>query len=139
MKAITNYLLLVGIPVLGVLGVLHLGQGLAAPKAVAGTWAFEAVSPRSENATCAALKEAARVRTFAVDQAGPRLALEVGELRADGRIDGDVVRATSTLLLVDASVEPSGTMRGVLSFPTCPASPLLAFTAARQLGRGAGG
>lgn len=139
MKALTYYLLLVGIPVLGVLGVLHLGQGLTAPKAVAGTWTLEAVSLPSEKTACTALKEAARARTFAVEQSGPRLTLELGELRADGHIDGDVVRATSPLLLVDAGVEPSGAMRGVLTFAACPTSPTLVFTAAQQLSQGAGG
>lgn len=138
MKALTHYLLLVGIPVLGVLGVLQLGQGLTAPKAVAGTWTLEAVSPPSGNATCAVLKEAAQAQTLAIEQSGPELMLELGEMRVDGRIDGNVVRAASAPVSIDASLEPSGAMRGALSFPSCPASSRLTFTAARQLSQGEG-
>jgi hypothetical protein len=139
LKALAHYLLLVGIPVLGILGVLQLGQGLTAPKAVAGTWTFEATRFSSEGPACAALEGAARARTFAVEQSGPELTLELGELRIDGHLDGNMVRTASAPLLIDASLEPSGTMRGVLSFPSCQASPTLAFTAARQQSRGAGG
>lgn len=133
MKALLQYLVLVGLPVLGVLGVLQLGQGLTAPKALAGAWAFNPSGLVSEASTCPVLESVDQVATLAVAQSGPDLTLELGELRVDGQVEGSTVRAMSPLLALDADVGLPGQMRGTLTFPTCPASPTLTFNALRQL------
>ena len=133
MKALLNYLVLVGLPVLGVLGVLQLGQGLTAPKALAGAWTFVPSSFSPEASACPVTTSVTQIDTLTVAQSGPKLTLKLGELRVDGQVDGSTVRATSPLFTLDADVGSPELMRGTLTFPTCPASPVLAFSALRQL------
>ena len=127
MKALLQYLVLVGIPVLGVLGILELGQGLTAPRAVSGIWQ---ITPKaSTSLACPTPAEVMKKPTLVVEQSGPRLVFEVGNLTIHGLIEGRTVQAESERMNMAAQLEASGVLRGTLSFPSCPATPSIVFSA----------
>lgn len=66
MRSILTYLFLVGIPLAGLLGILEIGEGLVAPRPVAGTWV--AVEGRSRAAWDSRCRTAADADE---DEAGP--------------------------------------------------------------------
>lgn len=132
MKALVQYVLLVGIPILGVLGVLHLGQGLSAPHAVSGLWDItpsDSGQAASVTCSCPTVTDTLATQTLTVEQSGPKLVLELGNLRTHGLIDRQTVRAASKRVSLNARLEASGVLRGTLSFATCPGTPKLPFTA----------
>lgn len=132
MKALLQYVLLVGLPILGVLGVLQLGEALVAPKAVAGIWRLESARGPAPVSSCPDRAEVADVEAFTLSQSGPKLTFELGKLTAYGAIDGRAVQATSPTLFLDARVTDSRMLRGTMNFPACPDAPPLAFTASQE-------
>jgi hypothetical protein len=83
-RAVLLYLFLVGLPVLGLLGMLHVGQRLEAPPVLSGTWRIE------QGGTCGLQVG----ETFEVEQSGQFLVLGLpGRPPFEGRIRGGVLRA----------------------------------------------
>jgi hypothetical protein len=81
MKSLLLYLLLVGLPVAGVLGILHAGRGLQAPPAIGGAWRTDASGqgPAAE---------------IVLAQSGEHVEVAVaGGPRLRGRVRGDSVVA----------------------------------------------
>lgn len=145
MKSLFLYLLLVGLPVAGVLGILHVGRGLQAPPAVGGAWRIESASPSDGgSAAVIVLAQSGEHVEVAVD-GGPRLR---GRVRGDSVLayaraepspslaDCDPGRALAFRARVDRSVAPHR-MTGLLEFDErCLPAP---FTAVRVPARRRGG
>jgi len=131
-KALLYYLVLLGVPVLGV---LQLGQKLTAPKALEGAWTFDPSGVASEVSACPMLAGVGQLETLAITQSGPKLTLKLGELQVAGQIDAPYA-LRRPLIVVEADVRSQGAVpgmiQGTLTFPTCPASPTLAFNTFRQ-------
>ena len=126
LKPFLTYALMVGLPTLGVLGVLHAGSGLRAPYAVGGEWKVTA-GPLVDSA-------------FVMQQSGEHVSLVLHGSRLAGRLRRDTLelssdgtlashasvcgpeRGTTLRALVDASVHPRR-MRGALTSrgSGCPA------------------
>ncbi len=139
MKGLLHYFLLVGLPIAGLLVVLHLGQGLTPPRAVWGTWApaFEGAGACPEP-----LPE-----LLVISQSGRRLTLNVhteGRRRPlEGRIVRDSLEADYTagdcpgeaLRAVAGGRRPQDRLRGALALTACGCRPA-AFEAVRKPERG---
>jgi hypothetical protein len=94
MRAILLYILLVGIPVLGVVGILRLGQGLRPPTSVGGTWVVEIGRPAVEAPSCIAEHLGSHHLVLSISQSGTHLLVTLsGEKRTtlEGEIkDGSI-------------------------------------------------
>lgn len=107
MKVLGTYLLMVGLPAAGVLGILRAGSGLKAPHSIGGEWRIDSAA-----------------KAMTVEQSGEHLSIhlpEGGEVRA--RIRGDSVRGAAVPgakclapfgARIDRSVRPER-MTGVLA------------------------
>lgn len=73
MRFVTLYLVLVGLPVLGVLGILRAGQELTAPRSVSGTWVAEPSFGAEPVGACWLSRLGADRLTMMVSQSGPNL------------------------------------------------------------------
>ncbi|HEX2202804.1 MAG TPA: hypothetical protein VHG91_05890 [Longimicrobium sp.] len=125
MKSFLLYLVLVGLPLAGLFGILHLGNRLQAPPAVGGAWAV-AAAPR------AALPD-----SLHLSQSGVHLSVAAGGARLDGRVGADRVFASSAEgagpceAVLEARVDPAaGRMSGTLALP--PSCAPKAFEAIRR-------
>jgi hypothetical protein len=88
MRSTLVYVILVGIPVIALIGVLRIGERIPAPQYVGGKWRLE-VEP-SQTDACSPPVE------VEVIQSGIVLELQVEgttKLRADARLDGGVLRS----------------------------------------------
>jgi len=74
MKSFLLYPALVGIPLAGLLGILHAGSRLEAPASIGGSWRLDAPSPPGE---------------IVISQSGVHLAVEMDGVRMRGEIRGD--------------------------------------------------
>jgi hypothetical protein len=140
MRPIFWYLAFVGVPVLALLGILRLGEGLVAPRAVHGTYAVGVDS--SSVALCFAPLLAGAERRMTVVQSGTRLQLTFGQTPAvvlTGTIAGDTIRAaaaksclTADSIALSATVRrtpPEGELVGQLEARGCSACPPAPFRA----------
>lgn len=125
MKSLLLYLGLVGLPLAGLLGILHLGSRLEAPPAVGGAWAVTA-------APGAALPD-----TLHLSQSGVHLSVTAGGARLGGRIGGHAVSAASAAgeeacaASLEARVDTAaGRMAGTLALP--PRCERVSFEALRR-------
>ncbi|HET7038279.1 MAG TPA: hypothetical protein VFH97_00235 [Gemmatimonadales bacterium] len=94
-RHVFQYLLLVGLPFAGLLGVLHTGRGLAAPMAVHGPFHLETIDAGA--GTC--LRTVLADSTLAITQSGERIGLSIGShgLGLAGRLDGRRLSAAGEL------------------------------------------
>jgi hypothetical protein len=104
MHSILTYLFLVGIPLAGLMGILKIGEGLEAPRPVAGTWvAVEGASRAAWEAGCrtsAAADEEEGPSEVRLDQSGARVNVFWPAVRADKfhlTVIGDSVQGKLTL------------------------------------------
>lgn len=98
MRHVVAYLLFVGGPLIGLFGVLHLGQGLEAPIAVHGRYAVDA--PASEVPACYRWLLASSDSSLAVAQSGTLLTATLGADRGvtlRGRLSDSTVELTGIL------------------------------------------
>lgn len=118
MRTLLTYATLVGLPVLGVIGVLRAGRGLEAAPYVGGTWAVT-LTPESG---CAAAGPG--VDTMLVVQSGPYIEVALGPARLRGRAHGQYFRARAhSDLQVEASVKQGAdSIRGYVSGRPCAAA-----------------
>ena len=75
MKSIFLYLVLVGLPVLGTVGLLQIGQRLAAPISVAGTWSAQFTLPGSSDSSDGDAILCSDPTVFTILQSGPNVYL----------------------------------------------------------------
>ncbi len=129
------YLLLVGLPLLGLLGILEAGRGIPAPLSVSGDWvvALDSTVDAAKDAT----SPCAPPQTLNISQSGPQATVtwNDGHTAPQGAtIDGSTLTAKS----FTAAITGKGTDRrlaGTMNFPGCAS---LAFHATRQAPRKGG-
>lgn len=73
MRFVTLYLVLVGLPILGVLGILRAGQELTAPRSVSGTWVAETSFGADSAGACWLTRLGADRLAMVVSQSGSSL------------------------------------------------------------------
>lgn len=144
LKSFFTYLVLVGFPAAGLLGILHVGRGLDAPRAIGGEWRI-AAGPLAGS-------------TFVVQQSGEHLSLVLpvdGGIQLRGKSRGDTLRlrhAGSAITHAKACSPAQGTtLRAVLDLSAglrmkgaatvggagCPAIPFEAERAPETAPKGA--
>jgi hypothetical protein len=122
-KLFISYLLLVGIPILGVFGLLRLGANLAAPVAVAGEWLL-AEAPYSGCMSDLVWEQPPKM---AIAQSGRLLVVSLNDANHSvltGKLDGLAISAESGSRLwlraaVDKSADPYQ-MQVELTVSGCP-------------------
>lgn len=142
MKSFFTYLVLVGFPAAGLLGILHVGRGLHAPRAIGGEWRI-AARPLAGS-------------TFVVQQSGEHLSLVLpvdGGILLRGKSRGDTLElkhSGSAITRAEACGRVQGTtfraaldlsarmrMKGAATIGACPPIPFEAARAPKTAGTGA--
>jgi hypothetical protein len=98
MKAVLHYLLLVGMPVLGVFALLRAGERLTAPVSVGGTWNLEIDSQFVDSPACTTLSSQSEQPVLTISQSGPHLRLtfnDEGKTMLVGEIDDTTIVANA--------------------------------------------
>lgn len=132
MKRLVNYLMLVGFPLLGVLGVLRVGERLKPTLCIGGSWTMQVNKP-SADASCQEQFRQAEPLGFSISQSGPQFTLSFNN-GTKGALHGDIqstdVKATAPHLskdqntmrlraTLDRQSQPAR-LWGVLSISQCP-------------------
>jgi hypothetical protein len=144
-----SYILLVGVPLLGMVGVLAAGRSLTAPLSVAGSWDLQIDPSVTLAPSCFAGLGFAHPAVLEISQSGRYLSLTLGtqpKLQLQAKLDGKALAADSALpvaescraarLSLRAGVDPKATpptISGILSFNACPACGEANFRAVRQV------
>lgn len=144
-RRILDYLVLVGLPFLGIAGVLHLGEKATSPPAVAGLWQLEADLKANAGTPCANRLSHFQKPDMLIAQSGVFLEISLHNERTDhliGRLEGTSFSAEAKpslfggdifdLLRISGSlsdVEGQKVLRGWISMPRqieCVPVPFLA-------------
>jgi hypothetical protein len=119
LHTIVTYLFLVGIPLAGLMGILKIGEGLEAPRPVAGTWvAVEGASRAAWEAGCrtsAAAEEEQGPSEVRLEQSGARADVYWPAVRAEKfylTVTGDSIEGKLTLESADGCPGGVMTLRG---------------------------
>jgi hypothetical protein len=145
-----SYILLVGVPLLGLVGVLAAGRSLTAPLSVAGSWDLHIDRSVTDAQPCIAGLGFTRPTVLEISQSGRYLSLTLGtqpKLKLQATLDGKALVADSTLpvaegcsgatgLSLKASIDPKATpptISGILSFDACPSCGASNFRAVKQV------
>lgn len=136
MKTGIQYLLMVGLPILGVFGLLQIGQQLTPPVSVGGDWLIEVTPAAGANAICGQFLIQADRPRLTILQSGPRLVLtfnDAAKTALPGSIDDLTLTATTpdirVTTSVDRQIEPNR-LHGKIAFSNCAES--VPFQAVRQ-------
>lgn len=150
MKASRLYAPMVGVPLIGVLIILHLGRRLEAAPAIHGAWRVRSAASTAGTAGCVANVTADSVHAVFASQSGPRVALQVQSVDAgiwanaallitghtatgtvSGPWPGDCAgRVVLTLRFPDRAVADSA--YGTIADTTCAACSQFTFVATRR-------
>lgn len=122
-KLLISYLLLVGVPILGVFGLLRLGANLAAPVAVAGEW----LPSEAASGGCMSGLVWEQPPKMTIAQSGRLLVVSLSDANHSvltGKLDGLAISAESDSRLwlsaaVDRSADPYR-MQVELTVSDCP-------------------
>lgn len=154
MRLVIAYLILVGLPVLGVIGVLRVGGTLRPPLSVAGSWRVEQVGQAKGPCADEAPLDHSEPLVLSISQSGSHLSLSFNN-KSKARLEGEIQstslnansqngsgvsnpseRETANIIGLQASInqqtEPAR-LHGTLSFSKCPTEPGVTFLATRQL------
>lgn len=104
------YVLLVGLPLLGLIGVLKAGRRLTAPISVDGTWKLDTTAGYLLSGPCGKPLASLQSSTMTISQSGTSLVLALGEASkalGSGTIDGTALRGTMPLNNEAAARDPS--------------------------------
>ena len=156
---VVAYILLVGLPLLGLAGVLRTGRTLTAPISVDGVWKIEADANSANPQGCAKLASSLANTSAVISQSGKSLVLTFNgpsKIVASGSIEGKSLRAAinptpdssgtvcngdqgvSLTAAVDPKSEPRA-LTGILSVNACASCAPVSFHAVRQPRASAGG
>jgi len=142
------YIFLVGLPVLGLVGVLKSGHGLTAPYSIDGSWKIEPrSSPASYASSCPKFFSSIFSAPFSISQSGKTVVISLNDGRTStGTLEGKALeaqfprtdnsgaecgdRSLSLTATLDPRTEPR-TLTGTLSVENC-AGCSLEFRAVRQ-------
>jgi hypothetical protein len=152
------YILLVGLPILGLVGVLKSGRNLTAPISIDGVWQVQADPAQLAASPCGKALASHADATFAISQSGKTFLLGFGSVNpsngsrsvASGTIDGTTLRASlpgnsvasapdggcgqGRELTLVATVNPKTDPRslaGTFSISDCPSCASIEFHAIR--------
>jgi hypothetical protein len=145
------YVLLVGLPLLGLLGILKVGRTLTAPRSLAGLWRIEKIN-RASSLPCANAAVAAKDAWVRVSQSGKQLVFTLEALprmSALGVLEGQTVRASLQPSVLDVSAtcaegrsltltatvgsdRESDILAGAVSVDGCASCEAMEFRAIRQ-------
>jgi hypothetical protein len=148
------YILLVGLPLLGLAGVLRKGRNLTAPISVDGVWKIEADTGRLATLSCdPSLSFSSSSVSVVISQSGKSLVLtfnNAAKTVSSGVLEGKNLKASVVLerdlsnkggcgddepftltATVDPNTEPRS-MTGLLSVNACPSCVPVEFHAVRQ-------
>jgi hypothetical protein len=114
---VAAYLLLVGLPVLGLLGILEAGRGIPAPLSIAGDWTLE-FDPAAQ---CATGPAGLRQPALNISQSGTGALITVNDGHAtmlEATVNGTTLTAKS--LTATISGKPGArTLEGKMNFDGC--------------------
>ena len=143
-----RYFLMVTPPLLGVLALLQLGQGLTPPVSVKGAWTLE-INPPAPSSSCAALSFDQIPATLLIAQSGPQLQLSLNDAKKTmltGQIsestitaDENAQGAQASPVSFEARADPHpipDRLVGQFSLTNCSTPATVAFTALREKGTG---
>lgn len=141
------YIFLVGLPLLGLAGILRSGRSLTAPFSVDGAWKMESGASRLSTSPCGDFLASVSNATILISQSGKTLVVTLagGTKTTTGTIDGKIIKAqfagasaaacrdrgltlTATL---DPLAEPR-TFTGTLAVEDCGSCLPLEFHSVRQ-------
>lgn len=146
MKTILIYVLLVGAPLLGLLGILRAGERIVPPRHVGGEWAAGPALAAALRAACPDLVFPAAGPTLDVSQSGTRAVVTLNDSAAtplEARLDGDALAAATEegsaacggrglRLAATLHQDPSPLrLDGVVTVPGCPSCAPVPLRAAR--------
>jgi hypothetical protein len=136
-----SYILLVGVPFLGLAGVLKAGRALRAPVSVDGNWILET----NTSALCG---QGLQKSVLSVSQSGKGFIVSLDKTTGVGTLAETTMDATLALpataadhcgndatLLLHAVIDPKAetrTMLGTISVNDCPSCPQVSYRAVRQ-------
>jgi hypothetical protein len=148
---VVAYVLLVGLPLIGLAGVLKTGRGLTAPISVDGVWKIDADASRFAAQPCAKTASSLVNASFVISQSGKSLVLtfnNASKTVTSGAIEGKTLTASivpardsgdtgcgdqplALTATVDPKTEPKS-LTGMLSVNGCASCTPLEFHALRQ-------
>jgi hypothetical protein len=149
---ILAYVLLVGLPIAGLVGVLKSGRKLTAPVSVDGLWHLQIDPDRLASLPCGKALADSPETALAISQSGKNFTLTLAngpKSTATGVIEGTAVNASiapapdwsaqagcgdqrlTLVATVDAKADPR-TLAGQLSVSHCPSCSAIEFHATRQ-------
>lgn len=156
-KLIVAYICLVGMPLLGLLGILRAGQRLTPPVSVGGAWYLEANFEALSSGSCRDLLTSVNQPFLSILQSGANLALSLNnpqKTTLPGSIRGAVITVSQQdapvseetgectnpqSIQLNATVDNQGGKRiltGTLAIQGCAACQPIHFRAVRQSGKG---
>jgi hypothetical protein len=137
----------VGLPLLGLVGILKSGRSLTAPFSVDGAWKIESAVSRLPASPCGNFLSSASNAPLAISQSGKSLVITIigGTKTTTGTLEGKTVRAQFAgtdksacgdgALTLAATLDPLAeprTLNGTLSVDGCTSCTPLEFRAVRQ-------
>lgn len=150
-RFVAAYLLLVGLPLLGLAGVLKTGRTIVAPISVNGMWKLEIENSPLTSQPCQTVITSLQHSAIAISQSGRQLAINFGgdsRMTASGTINdrdltADIATAPSAAeaqcatdggLRLAATLDPkaTGVLIGTLSVNGCPSCSPVKFRAELQ-------
>lgn len=144
-KTTLVYLFLVAPPFLGLVGILEVGGGLAAPRAIGGDWQLDDASRAAAGAPCRGLlfdrqatlkiaQSGLRAELAFADRARTLLHLEIAgdQVAGSGRVGGAGCDQPLSLRARLARAGDGAELVGTLARPGCAACPAAPFRASRQ-------
>lgn len=130
-KLVAAYLLLVGVPVLGLLGILQAGRAIRAPLSIGGEWTLEF----DHAGRCATWPAGLRQPALNISQSGTGALITLNDGHStvlEATVNGATLSAKSPAATITASIAgepPARTLEGRMSFDGCGP---VAFRAVRQ-------
>lgn len=147
LRSLALYAGLVGVPSLGVAGIIRVGERITPPMAVGGRWDVTFAADAAVAPGCFAVDSAAQPIPLTIVQSGTHVTVTIGDpvsAAGDGRLDGERVEVTlpaprepdrcessvpTTLAASIARDDARRTLTGELARPGCASCAPLAFRA----------
>ena len=142
------YILLVGLPLVGLAGVLRSGRSLNAPFSIDGAWKVDAGAAHLSSAPCGDFLSSVSDSPLTISQSGTSLVIGLGGKTTTGTLAGKTVKAQFAVaenpkaadcsdhsLTLTATLDPltePRTLRGRLTVESCESCAPVEFHAVRQ-------
>jgi hypothetical protein len=148
LRSVLLYILLVGLPFLGIVEILRVGENLKSPIFLGGTWSLQVSREAAAIRSCGDMPIRFDGATLTVSQSGSSLILILddeqkttlaGEVHGLSVVAGPLHQSADKALASDGSaslyfqaqVDRRDRLQGVLKFTNCPTLIGLPFTATR--------